>query len=162
MAEVGNGGTSEDLPSSVNVLNGMYPEVLLGTSSHEPLSEEQQCQKARAPGAVLGDFHAHDVQGTAQEDQTPDSAQGGCPVTVPLASWIDRDDRENPSKDEGKNIHLSSVQSGLQEFPIQHIRWRGYHEGWHPASQFDQTNRFYFFFFFFLSNPEKEILFCHP
>ena len=33
--------------------------------------------------------------------------------------------------------------------------------GWHPASQFDQTNRSYFFFFF-LSNPEKEILFCHP
>lgn len=95
----------------------MYPEVLLGTSSHEPLSEEQQCQKARAPGAVLGDFHAHDVQGTAQEDHTADSTQGGSPVAIPLARWIDRDDREKPCKNKGGNAHKLVVQGISPEIP---------------------------------------------
>ena len=137
MAEVGKRGNSEDLPRTVNVLTGMYPKVLLGTSSNEPLSEEQQCQKARAPGTVLGDFHAHDVQGTAQEDYTAYSTHGGSPVAVPLAVRVDRDDSEKACKDERCNAHGLIVQGSLQEFPIQHIRWREYHEGWHPASQFD-------------------------
>lgn len=117
MAEVGKGGTSEDLPRTVHVLTGMYQKVFLGTSSNEPLPEEQQCQKARAPGSILGDFHAHDVQGTAQEDHTADSTQGGCPVTVPLAKWVHRDDREKPCKDEGKDAHKLVVQGISPRIP---------------------------------------------